>query len=48
MQIDSIPGGGSFVKWKLCATSPDPGSLSSGDQCRITITAAAASPLGSC
>ena len=46
MQIDGIPGGGSFVKWKLCATSPDPGSLS-GDQCRITITAAAASPLGS-
>lgn len=46
MQIDGIPGGGSFVKWKLCATSPDLESPV-GEQCRITITAAAASPLGS-
>lgn len=46
MQIDGIPGGGSFVKWKLCATSPKADSPSS-EQCRITITAAAAAPLGS-
>lgn len=46
MQIEGIPGGGSFVKWKLCATSPDSESPIS-EQCRITITAAAASPLGS-
>lgn len=46
MQIDGIPGGGSFVKWKLCATSPKADSPSS-EQCRITISAAAAAPLGS-
>ena len=46
MQIDGIPGGGSFVKWKLCATSPKAESPSF-EQCRITITAAAAAPLGS-
>lgn len=46
MQIDGIPGGGSFVKWKVCITSPKIDSPSS-EQCRITITAAAASPLGS-
>lgn len=46
MQIDGIPGGGSFVKWKLCATAPKAESPSL-EQCRITITAAAAAPLGS-
>ena len=46
MQIGGVPGGGSFVKWKLCATSPSNDSAAS-DQCRVTITAAAASPLGS-
>jgi hypothetical protein len=46
MQIDGVPGGGSFVKWKLCATAPSVDSAAS-EQCRITITAAAASPLGS-
>lgn len=46
MQIDGIPGGGSFVKWKVCVTSPKTDSPAS-EQCRITITAAAASPLGS-
>ena len=47
MQIDGIPGGGSFVKWKLCGTSPKSDSTGFEEQCRITITAAAASPLGS-
>lgn len=47
MQIDGIPGGGSFIKWKLCGTSPNSDSLVAKEQCRITITAAAASPLGS-
>ena len=46
MQIEGIPGGGSFIKWKLCATSPDSESPAV-EQCRITISAAAASPLGS-
>jgi hypothetical protein len=46
MQIDGIPGGESFVKWKLCATSPKTESPSF-EQCRITISAAAAAPLGS-
>lgn len=46
MQIDGIPGGGSFIKCKLCVTSPKTDSPAS-EQCRITITAAAASPLGS-
>lgn len=46
MQIDGIPGGESFVKWKLCATSPKEESPSF-EQCRITISAAAAAPLGS-
>lgn len=47
MQIEGIPGGGSFVKWKLCGTSPNSDSPVSDEHCRITITAAAASPLGS-
>lgn len=46
MQIEGVPGGGSFVKWKLCITSPK-ADAPVADQCRITITAAAASPLGS-
>ena len=46
MQIDGVPGGESFVKWKLCATSPKDESPSF-EQCRITISAAAAAPLGS-
>lgn len=45
MQIDGVPGGGCFVKWKLCATAPL-GDTPLAEQCRITITAAAASPLG--
>lgn len=47
MQVDGVPGGGCFVKWKLCATSPGEGTVNVQDQCRITITAAAAAPLGS-
>lgn len=47
MQVDGVPGGGCFVKWKLCATAPTNTSINAQDQCRITITAAAAAPLGS-
>ncbi len=47
MQVDGVPGGGCFVKWKLCATAPSEETVNGQDQCRITITAAAAAPLGS-
>lgn len=43
MQIEGVPGGGCFVKWKLCITS----APTRADQTRVMITAAAASPLGS-
>lgn len=46
MQVEGVPGGGCFVKWKLCMTGPG-GDTALAEQCRVTITAAAAAPLGS-